>query len=60
MSQNRSLSLSYLICDPDTIVKDLTGFPDDDNAEYGIGIDYHSKFIETCVRYRNSESIQRA
>ncbi len=64
MQQNKPLSLSDFIRDPDAIVKDFNEIPDDDDVEYvkeyGIGIDCHSKFIEICIRYRNGKGIQKA
>ncbi len=64
MQQNKSLSLSGFIRDPDAIVKDFNEIPGGDDIEYvkeyGIGIDCHSKFIEICIRYRNSKVIQKA
>lgn len=64
MQQNKSLSLSDFIRDPDSVAGDLTEIQDDDGIEYvkeyGIGIDCHLKFIEVCVRYRNGKVIQKA
>lgn len=64
MKQNKTLSLSDFIRDPDSVIKDFNEIPNDDDMEYvkeyGIGVDCHSKFIEICVRYRNGRVIKKA
>ena len=64
MSQNRSISLSDLIRNPDAIAESLDDIRDGDDIEYvrdyGVGIDCHSKFIEVCVRYRSGSGIRKA
>lgn len=61
---SKQLSLSALIRDPASVIKDFSEIPDDSDSEYvkeyGIGIDCHSKFIEVCVRYRNGTIIQKS
>ena len=64
ISASKQLSLSDLIRNPSSIVKDFDEIPDDNDAEYvkeyGIGIDCHSKFIEVCIRYRCGKLIYKA
>ena len=64
MQQNKSISLSDFIRNPDTIIEDFNKLNDNDDIEYikeyGIGIDCHSKFIEVCIRYRTGSVIQKA
>mgnify|MGYP002624719443 CR=1 FL=1 len=64
MHQNKPLSLSDFIRNPDSVVQDFHEIPSDDDTEYvkeyGIGIDCHSQFIEVCVRYRNGNQIQKS
>ena len=64
MLQNKPLSLSDLIRNPDAIAEDLDAIRSGDDVEYvkeyGIGIDCHSKFIEICVRYQSGSGIRKA
>ena len=64
MQHFKSLSLSDLIRDPDSVVEDFNEISDNDDIEYvkeyGIGIDCHLRFIEVSIRYRNGSVIQKA
>lgn len=63
MQQNKTLSLSDFIRDPDAVIRDFDEIIVDDDIEYvkeyGIGIDCHSQFIEICIRYRNGTLIKK-
>ena len=64
MQHFKSLSLSDLIRDPDSVVEDFNEISDNDDIEYvkeyGIGIDCHLRFIEVSILYRNGSVIQNA